>query len=98
MVGFIRFGIDRLPRGCITAAVMIILLTTGAVPAHAAGKLVTAVLSSDTARYRDAHRAFVKTLAQNGYDQNNIEIIMQRPNPDPISWANSVRKVMAIGA
>jgi putative ABC transport system substrate-binding protein len=98
MVGFISTGIARISRGCVSAVVLVIVLTTGAVPSHAAGKLIAAVLSSDTARYRDAHRAFVKTLAQNGYDQNNLEIIMQRPNPDPISWANSVRKVMAIGA
>ena len=98
MVECIRSAIVRIPRGCISAAVLVILLTVCAVPAHSAGKLVTAVLSSDSARYRDAHRAFVKILAQNGYDQNNVEIVVQRPNPDPISWANSVRKVMAIGA
>jgi putative tryptophan/tyrosine transport system substrate-binding protein len=76
----------------------ILFLTAGAMPAAAAGKLVAAVLSSDITRYRDAHRAFVKVLAQKGYDQSNVEIIMQSPNPDPISWANSIRKVSAIGA
>lgn len=64
----------------------------------AAGKLVAAVISSDLPRYREAHRAFVKSLAQKGYDQSNVEIIMQSPNPDPISWANSIRKFNAIGA
>lgn len=67
-------------------------------PAHAASKLVAAVITSDLPRYRDAHRAFVKSLAQKGYDQSNIEIIMQTPNPDPISWANTIRKFNAIRA
>jgi putative ABC transport system substrate-binding protein len=65
---------------------------------HAAGKLVAAVLSSDLNRYRDAHRMFVKALAQKGYDQSNTEIIIQNPNPDPISWANSIRKFKALRA
>ncbi len=75
------------------------LLALGfAIPVQAASKLVAAVMTSDLARYRDAHRSFVKTLAQKGYDQSNVEIIMQNPNPDPISWANTIRKFNAIGA
>ena len=69
-----------------------------AVPSHAARKLVAAVLTSDLPRYREAHKAFTRTLAQKGYDQSNIEIITQSPNPDPISWANTIRKFNAIGA
>ncbi|GFO70535.1 ABC transporter substrate-binding protein [Geomonas limicola] len=65
---------------------------------RAAGKLVAALLTCDIPRYRDAHRAFVKALVQKGYDQSNIEVITQTPNPDPISWANSIRKFNAIGA
>lgn len=64
----------------------------------AAGKLIAAMLTCDLSRYREAHRAFLKALVQKGYDQSNIEVITQTPNPDPISWANSVRKFNAIGA
>lgn len=67
-------------------------------PSFAADKLVAAVLSADIPRYREAHRAFVKALAQKGYDQSNTEILLQTPNPDPISWANAVRKFEAIDA
>ncbi|HEY6839019.1 MAG TPA: ABC transporter substrate-binding protein [Geobacteraceae bacterium] len=74
------------------------LLVVMSLPAHSADKLIAAVLTSDLPRYHDAHRAFVKALAQRGYDQNNTEIIVQSPNPDPISWANSIRKFKAIGA
>lgn len=76
-----------------------VALTLGcAVPSFGAGKLVAAVLTSDIHRYREAHRAFVRTLAQKGYDSNNTEFIVQTPNPDPISWANTIRKFEAIGA
>jgi putative ABC transport system substrate-binding protein len=85
-------------RGCLTLVLLLGLALGGATPASAAGKLVAAVLTSDIARYREAHRSFVKTLAQKGYDQSNTQIILQTPNPDPISWANAVRKFEAIEA
>jgi putative tryptophan/tyrosine transport system substrate-binding protein len=65
---------------------------------RAGGKLVAALLTCDIPRYRDTHKAFVKALVQKGYDQSNVEVITQTPNPDPISWANSIRKFNAIGA
>lgn len=77
---------------------LLLLLMVAAVPSHAARKLVAAVLTSDLPRYREAHKAFTRTLAQKGYDQSNIEIITQSPNPDRISWANTIRKFNAIGA
>jgi putative tryptophan/tyrosine transport system substrate-binding protein len=65
---------------------------------RAGGKLVAALLTCDIPRYREAHKAFVKALLLKGYDQSNVEVITQTPNPDPISWANSIRKFNAIGA
>jgi putative tryptophan/tyrosine transport system substrate-binding protein len=59
---------------------------------------VAALLTCDLPRYREAHKAFVKALVLKGYDQSNVEVITQTPNPDPISWANSIRKFNAIGA
>jgi len=69
-----------------------------AADSRAGGKLVAALLTCDIPRYREAHKAFVKALVQKGYDQSNVEVITQTPNPDAISWANSIRKFNAIGA
>jgi putative tryptophan/tyrosine transport system substrate-binding protein len=80
---------------------LLLLLIGALVPAsdsRAAGKLVGAILTCDLPRYRDAHKSFVKALVLKGYDQSNVEVITQVPNPDPISWANSIRKFNAIGA
>lgn len=80
---------------------MLLLLIGALVPAsdsRAAGKLVGALLTCDLPRYREAHKSFVKALVLKGYDQSNVEVITQVPNPDPISWANSIRKFNAIGA
>ncbi|WP_414652435.1 ABC transporter substrate-binding protein [Geomonas sp.] len=78
-----------------------LLALSAVIPAsdtRAAGKLIAAILTCDLPRYREAHRAFMKALVQKGYDQSNVEVITQTPNPDPISWANSIRKFNAIGA
>lgn len=58
-------------------------------------QLIAAILSSDQPRYRDAHRAFVKSLASRGYDAGKLEIVLQSPNPDPLSWSNAIRKFNA---
>lgn len=89
---------DWLLRSCCCAMLALALVLMVPLSSHAAGRLVAAVLTCDLARYREAHRAFVKTLSQKGYDQSNIDIIVQVPNPDPISWANSVRKFKGLGA
>lgn len=98
MVDSRRYKIARSPCDVVIAVTLGLLVIFCAVPAHAAGKLIVAVLTCDASRYREAHRTFVKTLTSNGYDQGNLDIIVQSPNPDPISWANSVRKAVAIGA
>ena len=59
-----------------------------------AGKtVIAAILSSDQPRYREAHRMFVKTLESRGYTSATTEVILQRPNPDSISWSNAIRKI-----
>lgn len=82
-------------------SITLLLLFCVFIPAsdsHAAGKLVAALLTCDLPRYREAHKAFVKALVLKGYDQSNVEVITQTPNPDLISWSNSIRKFSAIGA
>lgn len=75
-----------------------VLLGTLALPATTAERMIGVVLSGDLPRYRDAHRAFVKSMAQQGYSQENLGIFLQVPNPDPLSWGNAVRKCSALGA
>lgn len=62
---------------------------------HAAGKLIAAIMSSDQPRYREAHRSFVKSLTARGYPPATTEIILQAPNPDQLSWSNTIRKFSA---
>lgn len=72
-----------------------ILLAFGALECRAAGRLIAAVMSSDQPRYREAHRSFVKSLTSRGYPPATTEILLQTPNPDPLSWSNTIRKFNA---
>lgn len=78
--------------------ILFLLSLTCVLPSYAGRKLVAAVLTSDITRYKESHRALVKTLALKGLDQSKVELVVQTPNPDPISWANTIRKFNGIGS
>lgn len=67
-------------------------------PAYCAEKVVGIIMTADLPRYCEAHKYFMKAMARHGYDNGRLEVIVQTPNPDPISWANSARKLEALGA
>jgi putative ABC transport system substrate-binding protein len=90
------FPTNRIPLALAGLFFLVIFVVSGAVPSFGGKKVVAAVLTSDVQRYREAHNAFVRALAQKGYDQSTTEIIVQTPNPDAISWANTIRKFEAI--
>ncbi|MFZ3207323.1 MAG: ABC transporter substrate-binding protein [Geobacteraceae bacterium] len=79
-------------------ALLLLLALFAPVSAEAASMLIAAVFTGDLPRYRQTHQAFLKALAQKGYDNSNVGIILQTPNPDPLSWANTIRKFKAIDA
>jgi putative ABC transport system substrate-binding protein len=71
------------------------LMVSWSLDCRAAGKLIAVIMSSDQPRYREAHRAFVKSLTARGYPPATTEIMLQTPNPDQLSWSNTVRKFNA---
>lgn len=73
----------------------ILLLLPGS--SSAGNRVIGALLTSDLARYREAHHQLLKVLTARGLMASN-EIIVQTPNPDPQSWGNSIRKLVAYGA
>jgi putative ABC transport system substrate-binding protein len=76
-------------------ALMGILFTWWSGESRAAGKVIAAMMSSDQPRYHEAHRAFVNSLNARGYTVATKDIILQIPNPDPLSWSNVIRKFNA---
>jgi len=67
-------------------------------PVAAADKFVAVVITGDLERYRMAHDSFVKILHAGGMTEDKVQIYVQTPNPDLMSWVNSIRKAVGVGA
>jgi putative ABC transport system substrate-binding protein len=59
---------------------------------------VAVIITGDIERYRQAHEAFVQKLKAAGMAADRLQIYVQTPNPDTMSWNNSIRKAVGIGA
>ena len=77
----------------ILLAAMVLGFAGSAWPAE---KSIGVVLSGNLPRYQEAEKAFVGALSRAGFDPSRVSIYVQAPNPDPMSWTNSVRKFVAV--
>lgn len=59
---------------------------------------VAVIITGDIERYRLAHEAFIAKLKNSEISEDQLEIYVQSPNPDTMSWNNSIRKAVGIGA
>lgn len=67
-------------------------------PLYAEQQFVASVITGDLQRYRNAHDAFMKILRAGGMSEDKVKVYVQSPNPDAMSWANSIRKAVGGGA
>jgi len=74
------------------------LFLSAGVSASAADKTIGVVMTGNIPYYRDIHKAFTEGLAAEGLAPGSFEIIQQTPNPEPMSWTNAARKLVAVGA
>lgn len=79
---------------------ILILFTFGlfSTTSYAADKFVAVVITGDLPRYKTAHDSFVNVLKAGGLTDEKVEIYVQTPSPNPMSWINSIRKAVGIGA
>ena len=61
-------------------------------------QLVASIITGDLQRYHNAHDAFIKILRAGGMGEDKVKIYVQSPNPDAMSWANSIRKAVGGGS
>jgi putative ABC transport system substrate-binding protein len=78
-----------------TIGTLIAALALFAAPATAADKTVGVIMSGNIGYYQDVHRAFVGALAKEGFDHRKVDTLLQMPSPDPLSWTNAARKLVA---
>ena len=63
--------------------------------ASAADKTIGVIMTGNIPYYRDMHKAFTEGLAAEGV--GNVEIVLQTPTPETMSWVNSARKLVSVG-
>jgi putative ABC transport system substrate-binding protein len=65
--------------------------------AAAAGKTVGVIMTGNIPYYKDIHKAFSDGLAAEGLGPGSVEVVLQTPSPETMSWANAARKLVAVG-
>ena len=72
-----------------------VVVILAAAPDLHAEKRIGVIMTGDIPYYRAIHESFVAELNRKFAGAENIEIILQRPFPNPISWSNAARKLIA---
>jgi putative ABC transport system substrate-binding protein len=68
---------------------VVLMLISGT---SAFAKTVGVMMTADIEYYRDIHKAFINNLGK------DVDVVLQKPMPDPMSWTNAARKLTGIGA
>jgi putative ABC transport system substrate-binding protein len=82
----------------LTTIVLLLFFMVLSGPAFAAEKMVGVIMTGNIPYYREVHKAFTQTLASEGFGPGHVTVIMQSPNPEPMSWTNAARKLIAVGS
>jgi putative tryptophan/tyrosine transport system substrate-binding protein len=64
----------------------------------AADKTIGVIMTGGIPYYKELHKSFTDNLAAEGYGHARAEIVLQTPTPEPMSWVNAARKLVAIGS
>ncbi|MBW2467415.1 MAG: hypothetical protein JRF02_08955, partial [Deltaproteobacteria bacterium] len=64
-------------------------------PLVQAEKRIGVIMTGDIPYYGTMHETFVAEINKLYGDSEKIEIILQRPFPNPLSWSNAARKLIA---
>lgn len=77
---------------------LLFLLLLFSAPAAAAEKTVGVLMTGNIPYYKDINKAFTEALPGEGLGPGTVTIVLQSPHPEPMSWANAARKLVAVGA
>jgi putative ABC transport system substrate-binding protein len=76
-----------------TISLMLFLMFFHPTPSISADKALGVIMSGNIEYYQEVHKAFVSTLAKEGFDYRMVDTFMQMPSPDLLSWTNAARKL-----
>ena len=76
---------------------LVVLFLLFGFPVSAAEKTIGVLMTGNTPYYKDIHKAFTETMPLEGLGPGNVTIVLQSPSPEPMSWTNAARKLVAVG-
>jgi len=88
-------GTFRHYRGIFLAAILALTCLPASAPART---LIGVVMTGNTPYFNEIHRAFSEALDTGNPQDDEIEIVLQRPFPDPIALSNAARKLVTLEA
>ena len=85
-------------RHIILIAIITALLSVAVVQAYAAEKTIGVIMTGDIPYYKAIHKAFLAGLSEHGFGPGKVNVVLQTPAPEAMSWTNAARKLIAIDA
>ncbi len=92
MLGITTYRVQRQLSLCLVAIVAFLIFASQGSATDR--KTIGVIMTGDIPYYAKMHRAFTAKLSREGY--GNVEILLQKPYPDLISWSNAARKLVAV--
>jgi putative ABC transport system substrate-binding protein len=92
------FLTDQSAAKIILTLLLALLLTFSSWPASADQKMIGVIMTGSIPYYKEIHKSFTESLVAEGLGPGNAEIVLQSPTPEPMSWTNAARKLVAIGS
>ena len=86
--------------GFVRVIIVLIIASFAMLPSGAAagGKTIGVIMTGNIPYYKDVHKAFSDGLAAEGLGPGSVEVVLQTPTPETMSWTNAARKLVAIGS
>lgn len=82
-------------RSSLRSILLAVLFVIASAAHGQAEKRIGVIMTGDIPYYRAMHESMISELNKRFAGVEKIEIILQRPFPNPISWSNSARKLIA---
>lgn len=83
---------------CALLALLLLVFVVLSGQAFAAEKMIGVIMTGNIPYYKDIQQSFGETLKTEGIDGGSVQVVVQSPAPEPMSWTNAARKLVAIGS
>ncbi|MEJ2683430.1 MAG: ABC transporter substrate-binding protein [Candidatus Sulfobium sp.] len=90
-------GLASIRRHAALASVLIFFIIMSG-QAFGAEKMIGVIMTGNIPYYREIQKTFAEALNADGLGPGTVQVVVQSPAPEPMSWTNAARKLVAIGS